>query len=229
MTVALGFRTLPTGRSAAPAQVFELLDPADAHQVGTLVRTSHILAAPRSGGDQSYLLEARVQADGRWLNWWPTFRLPIETVRVQDRAHLDLVPASAVPVEATFANVAVLSGYEAQPQELRAGEPLSVTLYWRPVQATDQSYTVFVHLMDATGQIVAQHDGVPALGELPTNIWLHDEVIADRHELALPAELPAGAYSLHIGLYNAATGERLPIESAMPHQDGALQLGSWAR
>ena len=112
MTVALGFRTLPTGRSAAPAQVFELLDPADAHQVGTLVRTSHILAAPRSGGDQSYLLEARVQADGRWLNWWPTFRLPIETVRVQDRAHLDRVPASAVPVAATFANVAVLSGYE---------------------------------------------------------------------------------------------------------------------
>ena len=42
-------------------------------------------------------------------------------------------------------------------------------------------------------------------------------------------ELPAGAYSLHIGLYNAATGERLPIESAMPHQDSALQLNPWTR
>lgn len=229
MTVALGFRALPTGRPAAAVQVFDLLEPADAPQIGTLVRTSHVLPAPRIRGDRSYLVEARVQTDGRWLNWWPTLRLPVGTVRVQDRPQLDHVPAGAIPVAAKFADVAELSGYEVEPQELRAGKPLSVTLYWRAGQATDLSYTVFVHLRDAGGQIVSQHDGVPAQGELPTNIWLPGEVIADRHELALPPDLAVGIYSLHVGLYSPATGERLPIDSSMPHQDNALQLGSWTR
>lgn len=223
--VALGWRSLPSLRSAATPQTFELPAPAAGLPAGALLRTSHVLDAPRSRGDQTYLLEARLQAGGRWLDWRPTLRLPIGVVRVQDRPHLDSAPAHALPVEATFGDLAGLAGYAVEPAEPRPGDSLAVTLYWRPAQETEQSYTVFVHLVNGQGQIVAQHDGIPANAELPTNIWVSGEVIADRHTLPLPAGLPSGAYSLRVGLYDAATGERLPVESSLADHDRALEIG----
>jgi hypothetical protein len=47
----------------------------------------------------------------------------------------------------------------------------------------------------------------------PTLGWVTDEIITDRVALAIPADLPAGNYSIEVGLYNAAdpTFQRLPL------------------
>jgi len=70
---------------------------------------------------------------------------------------------------------------------------------------------VFIHLLDATGQIVAQHDGQPRNGAYPTSVWDAGEVVADEHVLDLPADLPTGAYRLRVGWYLPGTGDRLPV------------------
>jgi hypothetical protein len=67
----------------------------------------------------------------------------------------------------------------------------------------DTSYTGFVHLLDANGQIVAQDDHVPLQNQYPTTRWVNGEVVEDRFVLRLPADLPPGEYALEIGLYDA--------------------------
>jgi hypothetical protein len=44
----------------------------------------------------------------------------------------------------------------------------------------------------------------------PASAWIEGEWIIDEHVLSLPAELPPGSYTLVAGLYDAATGQRVP-------------------
>jgi len=70
---------------------------------------------------------------------------------------------------------------------------------------------VFVHLLDAEGRIVAQHDSQPQDGAYPTSVWDAGEVVADEHVLDLPVDLPAGHYRLRVGWYLPGSGDRLPV------------------
>jgi hypothetical protein len=51
------------------------------------------------------------------------------------------------------------------------------------------------------------------------------EVIADRYTVTLQADAPPGDYAIEIGLYEATTGERLPVLDATGHpQDDRIVL-----
>ena len=121
------------------------------------------------------------------------------------------------PVQANFAQ-AILLGYDLAPPEPGPGSTLRLTLYWQAQAEMEQDYTVFVHLLDAEGRLVAQHDGQPGEGSLPTSSWVEGEVIADEHPLRLDPNLPPGSYRLEVGLYLWPTMERLPV------LDGAGQV-----
>jgi hypothetical protein len=120
-------------------------------------------------------------------------------------------PNPAQPLQVEFDGGLWLWGHDASL--LRAGEQdsLTVTLYWQQLGQAADDLTVFVHLTDASGQVVAQHDGQPAAGANPTSTWVNGEWLADRHMLLLPPGLPAGEYTLRAGLYDPATGARLPL------------------
>ena len=60
------------------------------------------------------------------------------------------------------------------------------------------------------GELVAQSDGPPRAGTYPTSIWDAGERVVDERVLVLPPDLPAGRYRLLAGLYDPATGTRLP-------------------
>jgi hypothetical protein len=100
-------------------------------------------------------------------------------------------------------------GFDLGPDPVRAGAALDLILYWRSLAPVRTRYTVFVHVLDAQGRIVAQVDAPPAQGARPTTGWLPPEVITDRHVLQLPEALPAGSYVLTAGLYDPRTGARL--------------------
>jgi hypothetical protein len=91
---------------------------------------------------------------------------------------------------------------------------LDVTLYWRTSAPVTEDYSVFLHLLDSEGQLIAQHDGRPLYGHLPTGHWLPGDVIPDRHRLSLPADLPTARYRLIAGMYMLETLERLPVRAA---------------
>ena len=94
--------------------------------------------------------------------------------------------------------------------EAQAGETLSITLYWRAVQQPQALWHSFLHVVDATGEKVAQADDHRPGGDyLPSPLWRPGDVIADRFQLPLPADLPPGEYTLLAGFYDPATGQRI--------------------
>jgi hypothetical protein len=90
---------------------------------------------------------------------------------------------------------------------------VQVSLLWRSLEPPDVDYTVFVHLVDDEERVWAQHDGQPAGGSRPTSSWQPGEEFADNHGLALPSDIAPGEYQIAVGLYDAATGQRLPVLS----------------
>ncbi len=133
--------------------------------------------------------------------------LPLAVVQVAARGEALAGPEGA-QVEAAF-----LSGIYLERYWL-AQEPgwLEVGLTWRTEGFLDADWTVFVHLRDAAGKTVAQGDSPPAGGAWPTSLWLPGARVRDVHTVTLPSPaLPSGEYELVVGLYNPATGERLPL------------------
>jgi hypothetical protein len=86
---------------------------------------------------------------------------------------------------------------------------LRVTLHWHALETPDRDCHTFVHLLDAEGNIVAQHDGPPVDGQAPTLGWLPGEYLTDPHPLQIPLDLPEGIYRLGVGLYDPNTWQRL--------------------
>ncbi len=91
-----------------------------------------------------------------------------------------------------------------------AGDTLLLTLYWRAESPVAENYTVFTHLQNAEGELVAQQDNVPVRGARPTSGWQPGELIEDPYELHIPTEASYGDYTLSVGMYDPATVERLP-------------------
>jgi 4-amino-4-deoxy-L-arabinose transferase-like glycosyltransferase len=107
------------------------------------------------------------------------------------------------PSDASFDSLVQLLGARVATP-LQAGAVVPVTVGWTALQPMETSFTGFVHLLDQEGRIVAQDDHVPLHGQRPTTTWVGGEVVEDGYELRLPADLPAGAYWLAVGLYDAS-------------------------
>jgi hypothetical protein len=100
---------------------------------------------------------------------------------------------------------------------------IQATLHWRALAAPAADYQVFLHVVDRSGNVVAQHDATPA--GIPTSLWSPGDALTDVHEVSLPQALPAGQYSLRVGLYTLADGQRLGVTtSAAPVVDSAVAL-----
>jgi len=125
-------------------------------------------------------------------------------------------PLTEVGIGVTFGEVIALERVETLTA-VRPGDVLPLVLHWRAVGAVSDDYRVFVHLLDADGNRVAQSDGVPALWTRPTSGWSPGESIEDRRGLSLPADLPSGNYTLVAGLYRPLDGVRLLTGEGADH------------
>lgn len=114
------------------------------------------------------------------------------------------------PVEATFGDRINLVSFAAT-DSLTSGQTLDVRLYWKALQPLEEDYIVFVHLLDASGELVAGHDGPPRGGESPTSTWLPGDVVPDVHRITLEADTPMETYQLWVGIYTWPDIERLPV------------------
>jgi hypothetical protein len=105
------------------------------------------------------------------------------------------------------------SGGSAEPLRLRPGGRLDLELRWVGLRWMDDSYTLFVHLLDQDGRLIVQRDGLPLGGVFHTYKWVPGQVVTDWYQLPLPPDLPPGDYTLSIGAYHAMTTHRLPLIS----------------
>ncbi len=89
------------------------------------------------------------------------------------------------------------------------GSRLPITLTWQAsLEPIPLPWTVFVHLVDGEGNIVAKSNSQPRGGTLPFPLWTPGDWVADTHYMELPADLPAGSYQLRVGLYLPEAGSR---------------------
>jgi hypothetical protein len=186
--------------------------PTPSWRAGDLVREQRDLQLPANLPAGTYRIAAG------WLDAGTQARVPhtggdnqfvLREVTVKARPHQMTAPAMQTRNDLRFGDVARIAGHDLTVDLMR--RTVTVRLYWQALGETTTPYKVFVHVVPANGTApLAQHDGPPAGGALPTTAWLSGEYIADEHIVALPDGLPPGAYRVLVGLYDPQGGARVP-------------------
>ena len=117
-----------------------------------------------------------------------------------------------------------LRGYDLSPDRPRPGEGLQVSLYWEARRSLEERYHSFVHLVDESGQRVAQSDHQPGGVYYPATLWRPGERVRDDHYLSVPAGAPAGTYRLLAGMYALSSEGQLQALGE-PISVGQLEVG----
>ena len=120
----------------------------------------------------------------------------IGRVTVKEVERQMTAPITSVRTSAVISDQFELVGYDLKND--------TITLHWRALRETDVDYTLFVHILDANGQIVAQNDSQPRNGSYPTSMWVKGEYVSDTIRLAASA-----GKMIEVGWYVPETGERV--------------------
>jgi hypothetical protein len=119
-----------------------------------------------------------------------------------------------------------LIGFDLDSRALTIDRPLDFALHWQTIDRPDSDYTVFTQLIGPDGLVWSQQDNQPQGGRYPTTAWAGHERVIDRYRLTLEAGAPPGQYRLVVGMYDLATGQRLPAvdRTGSPLPDNAIEL-----
>lgn len=177
--------------------------------------TAGLPPADPANGVEAWLAREAFKADDRWFDdaRLATFITAPRLESTDVRARLG----------ARLGDQVHLLGVRLSGDTVRPGGTVAAELTWI-ADAAPGDLRGFVQLLAPDGSLVAQQDGIPGGGYAPSTGWTPGTPVADRRGLALPADLAPGDYTLIAGLYDAATGQRLPVSGT----DGAPQ-GDFAR
>ncbi len=100
---------------------------------------------------------------------------------------------------------------EPKPIRVKPNDVLSLWIALGARQIPDSDYTLFAHVVDANGEIVAQKDAEPLDNQYPTTLWNAEEIVGNTLEMQLPRDLAAGTYTLEFGMYRAKDLQRSPV------------------
>ncbi len=114
--------------------------------------------------------------------------------------------------DAIFGEKARLNGYDTHVE----ADSLTLVLYWQDIARFERDYTVFVHVVDSNGNILAQADHEPQAGNYPTSFWDPGEQVRDEYVLPLKA---SPSYRIQLGMYRGDTKERLGVRIAGNESD----------
>ena len=105
-------------------------------------------------------------------------------------------------------------------------DTLALTLTWQAKATALPRATVFVHVIDAQGKLVAQIDSPMRGGAYPSEVWSEGEVVRDGLTVGGLAVLPRGEYRVFVGVYDPQTGQRWAVAGAA---DQLIPLGAFTR
>ncbi|HUM70269.1 MAG TPA: hypothetical protein PLK31_15665, partial [Chloroflexota bacterium] len=99
-----------------------------------------------------------------------------------------------------------------------------IILKWESLAKAEESYTVFVHLIDGANVPHVALDYTPLGGATPTHLWipkwLPGQQMLDPYRLVIPPDLPPGNYWIEVGLYEMVNGRRLHISDTDGNLNG---------
>jgi hypothetical protein len=137
-------------------------------------------------------------------------------IRVEPRRNLVAVGSISHPTNFALQGGVHLVGYDLPQTKFRAGQTVSLTLYWRADQPIGTSYTTFAHILGEqfnpkqNNPLWGQVDHIPAPA---TTTWLVNEIVPDAYRVTIDPDAPTGKYKIEIGMYDAATGKRLATDN----------------
>jgi hypothetical protein len=126
------------------------------------------------------------------------------------------------------------------PVALHPGDGLTLTTYWKVAAPVKSNYTLFVHLINEKGELVAQRDAEPDRLDLnvkpgepnpatpaPTSSWQSgSSALTIDQSLPLPRNLAPGSYTVLLGAYRPGPNALESMQPACPNLTGtALNLG----
>jgi len=116
-------------------------------------------------------------------------------------------PTVSLSVELGEPPVILLRGYDLT----QSANTLKLNLYWESLASTSVDWSVFAHIRNHTGEVVAQKDGPAGNGRYPASLWDTSDIIVD--EIVIPVgDLSDEDYDLYVGLYDLSTGKRLQVK-----------------
>jgi hypothetical protein len=198
-------------RTGRERQVWTQLAPAPSAGAGLLRQQIDLVLAPDAAAGK-YWLVVRAARSGAVSELG---QLCVTRQRARQLAPQDV--SIAHPRLVDLDRGVRLLGYDMSPAPAKAGDILTLTLYWQARTAVEQRYKVFTHLLGETfnaqtGSFIwGQQDNEPASDTRPTTTWRVGEVIVDEYAILVDPTAPAGQYSVEIGMYEPATGTRLPV------------------
>ena len=92
-------------------------------------------------------------------------------------------------------------------------DPAGVGPIVPPFYTTDVVF--FTHVLGENGQNLFQADALDA----PSWDWQAGDLVVQIHQLAVPADIPAGVYTVAVGVYDRLSGSRLPVRPGSPNSD----------
>lgn len=192
---------------------------------GEIVPTHHLLRVPQRTPPGKYRIEIGLYnlldgnrldvidergniSEGRWI---------LGAVKIAPR---EIATYNPRYVQRTnFENQIALIGYDFNHQ--------TITLYFQALMKMERDYTLFAHLLNSDGEIIAQSDHQPQDRRYPTSIWDVNEQVRDEFSFEIPATVPNGQYKVVIGWYDLPSGERLSIRDANNQRAGdAVELNT---
>jgi hypothetical protein len=202
------------GRTWAEAILSNAFHPTSQWQRGEIIRGQYdlVVDAAAPAGQSTLWLDLVEAASGQPMSG-PGITLAQLQVMAPEREFTP-PPDIAHPQRADLGRRVTLLGYNLDRTVMGPGETLHLTLYWQAQAEMETSYTVFTHLLDAGQRIWGQKDSLPLGGARPTTGWLTGEVITDEYAIPVQPDVPPGTYALEVGMYDAATGARLPVHDA---------------
>lgn len=128
---------------------------------------------------------------------------------------LTYLPAAGVESQSTtlliFEEGVTLVGLSTGQQAVGGQHYALFDLTWETAEPVEESYKVAVHIIDETGEIIAQHDGIPGGYLRPTTGWEPGSPVTDRFAIRLPEGLADGTYAVRLLLYDEVSGARLRV------------------
>jgi len=117
----------------------------------------------------------------------------------------------------TYGGVAQLLGVKLLTDSAAPGGVLTLRACWMAQQPLDKDYTVFIHLIGLNNSRPGERYTYPGLGRFPTSLWPVGRAFCDTYRVSVePWAAVPELYDVWLGLYDAATGERLQPSSDPP-------------
>jgi hypothetical protein len=123
------------------------------------------------------------------------------------------------PLQGQFGDQVQLVGFDLSPT---LNDVTYLSLYWQPLKPMEQDYSLFVHVRDSQNNTLVNADHQPYDNLVPTSRWPVGLTLKESIRLELPPDLPEGEYRIIVGIYSAATLERLPLQSDTSGENGLI-------